>query len=245
MKNFNNEEINNNELSYEKSRLLDHISGYGDLNMHESAINECEKLIKLDPNDPDSFIQLGFHYEENAEIDKAVGCYRFMMKEFPKCSKPYVNLGYIFETHKKRNDMAIICYEKASELNPKDEWALNNIAVILQKEGKWEDALSYYEKASIVSKENDGGLACYQIVHNLAWAYYHCKDYTKAWLIYADLISEYSDNASMHCDLGCVNYKMGGYKRALNLFEKALSIQPDNRHYRRLYQVTDKKINKY
>ena len=245
MKNFNNDEINNNKLSYEKSRLLDHIWGYCALSMYKDAVSECKKLIDIDPNDPDSFIQLGFHYEENGEIEKAIECYKFMMERFPNYSCSYVNLGYIFETHKKCNDMAIICYEKASELNPKDEWALNNIAVILQKEGRWEEALYYYEKASKVSKENEGGLAYYQIVHNLAWAYYHCKDYIKAWLIYTDLISEYSDNASMHCDLGCVNYKMGGYKRALNLFEKALSIQPDNKHYQRLYQMADNKINEY
>jgi tetratricopeptide (TPR) repeat protein len=232
--------LDNDELAYEKNRLLKHIWGYCALDMYKDAVDECKKLIDIDPNDPESFIQLGFHYEENKETDKAIECYSLVMRRFPQYSYSYVNLGYIFETYKKRNDIAVVCYEKAAELNPNDEWALNNIGAILQKEGKWKDALSYYERACEVSKKNDG-VECYQILHNLAWAYYHCKNYGEASLIYRDLTNEYPDNASMYGDFGCVYYKIHRYSNALNLFKKALSIQPNNKHYQRLYQLADKK----
>ena len=165
------------------------------------------------------------------------------MKKFPECSYFYVNLGYIFEINKKRYDIAMVCYEKASELNPNDEWALNNIGAILQKEGRWKEAVSYYEKACDVSKKNDG-VECYQILHNLAWAYYHCKVYGEVSLIYDDLINKYPDNASLYGDFGCMYYKVHRYSNALRLFKKALSIQPNNRRYQRLYQIADKKLSK-
>lgn len=239
MREFNrdyNNKSDEDQLSKEKCRLLERICGHSDLGMYKEAIEECKKLIKIDPDDPSAFRELGLCYEESGKIEKAIKCYRCAIKRFPKCSLFYVDLGYIFEKHKKLNKMAIVCYEKASELDSSDEWALNNIGAILQKEGKWKEALSHYQKAYKVSKQND------YILHNLAWAYYHCKDYKKAWIIYNDLVKKNPDNAAMHSDFGCVNYKIGNYDKALNLFDKALMIHSNSRHYRRLYQVTSKKI---
>lgn len=234
---FNNGELDSNQLSEEKGRLIDRAWGYSQLNMHKEAVTECEKLVKIDPSDASSYIYLGFYHEGNGEKEKAIECYKYMMKTFPCNSQSYINLGYIFEKQEKRNDMARVCYEKALELNPKDEWAINNIGVLLQKEGKWKDALPYYKNAYEASKLT--GEANNLILHNLAWAYYHCKEYNEAMLLYGELINEESDNAEIHSDLGCVLYKIRRFNDALVLFESALKLSPGSRHYKRLYSVAD------
>lgn len=233
---FNDDKSDCNQLCDEKNGLSGRIWAYAQLGMHKEAVDECKKLVRIDPNDPSSFIELGFNYEENGEIKKAIKYYKYAIKRFPKYSCTYINLGYCFEKYKKRNDMAITCYEKALELNPNDEWALNNIGAILQKEGRWKEALSYYEKAYEVSKKNDG-TTNYQIAHNLAWAYYRCKNYKKAWLIYDYLANKGFDNAAVYGDFGCVNYKMKRFNDALVSFEKALVLCSESRHYRRLWKV--------
>jgi len=138
--------------------------------------------------------------------------------------------------------MAIICYEKAIELDPYNEWALNNAGVMLQAEGKWKEAIPYYEKSYEACKRS--GMAAGQIMHNLAWAYYRIKNYRKAWHVFNSLSTEYPDYdyEPMYGDFGCVNYKMGDYSKALKLFERGLLLYPNSRYYQRLYRVVIRKI---
>ncbi len=233
---FNDDKPDCNQLCDEKNRLSGRIWAYGQLGMHKEAIDECKKLVRTDPDDPSSFIELGFNCEENGEIEKAIKYYKYAIKKFPGYSCTYLNLGYCFEKYKKRNDMAMVCYEKALELNPVGAWALNNIGSILQKEGRWEEAISYYKKAS-ESPEKKEEKCILQILHNLGWAYYRSKNYKKAWLIYDYLTNKYSDNATVYGDFGCVNYKMKRFNDALVSFEKALALCRESRHYRRLRKV--------
>ena len=86
------------DKAYEKDKLLDRAWGYSQLNMHKEAVTECEKLVKIDPDDASSYIYLGFYYEGNGEMEKAIECYKYMMKTFPRNSQSYVNLGHIFES---------------------------------------------------------------------------------------------------------------------------------------------------
>ena len=232
---------NEDNLEDEKIKLFDHVWAYSQLEMHKEMLAECEKLIKFDPDDASSFIELGLCYEENDEIEKAIECYKYIIKKFPMDSKAYINLGHIYEKRKKRNDMAMVCYEKAAALNPSDEWAINNIGAILQKESRWKDALIHYEKAYEASKLN--GEPNNLILHNLAWAHYHCKNYRKSMDLYQQLARDDSDNAAVYSDFGCVNYRMGLYGNALSLFEKASKMCPNNRHYNRLCLVANSKVN--
>ena len=240
---FNNGELDSNQLSEEKEKLISRAWGYSQLNMHKEAVDECKKLVSLYPDDPASFIELGLYCEESGETEKAIKYYKYAIKKFPQYSRLYINLGYCFEKYKKRNDMAMVCYEKALQLDPYDEWALNNTAVMLQAEGKWKEAISYYEKSYEACKRS--GIAAGQIMHNLAWAYYRVKNYRKAWHMFNSFAAECPDydNGSVHSDFGCVNYKMGHYREALELVEKGLSLYPDSRRYQRLYRVVSKKIN--
>ncbi|MDD5585004.1 MAG: tetratricopeptide repeat protein, partial [Candidatus Omnitrophica bacterium] len=133
-----------NELARDKSRLAERIWAYSELGMLDEALIEAKKLIKIDPEDPDSSLDPAICYEHAGRFDEAIKCYKEVIRNFPKDSRAYVNLGFLFEKYKKRNDLAIVCYEKAFQLNPEDEWALNNIGAILQKQSKWKEALDWY-----------------------------------------------------------------------------------------------------
>ncbi len=136
----------------------------------------------------------------------------------------------------------MVCYEKALELSPQDWWALNNIGVLLKKKGKLQDAFRNFDKACNVAVK-EGGQDYYHILHNLAWAYYQCKDYEKAWNLYKLLTKECPDKISVYVDFVCVNYKMCKFKEALELLDEALSQHPKNRHCRRLYKLVNKRLD--
>ena len=230
------------ELFDEKNRFLDRAWAHSDLGMNKDAIEECEKLVKANPNDPALCISLGSFYTNNGDIDKAIEWYQVLIKRFPNLVSIYINLGYIYEKHKKRNDIALTCYEKASELDPTDVWVLNNIGVMNQKEGRWTEALSFFERAYHESGQN-GGETADHVLHNLAWAHYHCKNYGKALEMYGYLTEKFPEKPAVFGDLGCIKFKLGKYRMALDLFDKASMLEPDNRHYKRQSDLARRKLS--
>ena len=233
---------NYNNVSNEKDKIRERIQAYSVLGMYKDAIRESNELIRLDPDDSSSYIDLGSNCEEDGQVERAMRCYRYAIKRFPKDSRLYVNLGYCFEKYRKRDDLEMTYCEKALELDPNNEWALNNIGAILAREGKLKESLSYYERAYEACKHKYGSV-CDHIVHNFAWALYLCKKYPRAWLIYRYLADECPDKSHVMCDFGRVNYKMGMYIKAWDYFGKALAISPESRHYKRLVRAAYKKVD--
>lgn len=231
-----------NKKDDEKVQLLKHAWGHAKLKMFEDAVKDCEALVDLDKDDPHSYIELGFYYEKNGNIEQATDCYLYLMKRFPRYAGAYVNLGYIYKIYKKRSDIAMLLYEKALELNPEETWALNNVGTILQEEGKWEEALSYYKRASEMAQaEKVEQERANHVFHNLGWAYYRCKKYKEACEVFSYLAKKDSDNSSVFSDFGCVLYKMGKFSDSLASFEAALRLCGDSRYYKRLWSVASRK----
>ena len=225
---------------YEKSKLLGQAWGHAQLEMFEDSVKDCEALVNLDKDDPYSYIELGYYYQKIGNVERAMDCCRYLMRRFPKYNVAYANLGSIYQTDQKRFDIAMLLYEKALELNSLDTWALNNIGTILQAEGKWKEALSYYEKVTSSAKNLEKDRH-YLILHNLGWAYYRCKKYKDAYRVFNYLAGEHEDKPSVFSDFGCVFYKMGRFKDALSSFEIALKLCMDSRYYQRLWKVAYQK----
>jgi superkiller protein 3 len=227
-------------LKFKKMKIRKDLEAHHQLGMHKEAVLDCERLIGLDEDDPESYLSLGFYLEKSGEIYKAMECYQNGIERFPFYAEYYTNLGYCFEIHNKQPDKALSCYGKALKVDPFNYWALNNVGHIYQKEGKWQDALYYYEQAEEVMDVLDYE---YRVVHNLAWACYHCRNYEDAWRFYDTLVEVYPDNMNILGDFSCVKYKMGFFNDALELLYDALLIDPKNRRCQRLYKITMKKLD--
>ncbi len=226
----------------EKLRLLNRAWGYAQLGMVEDSIKECEALVVRDKKDPHSYVELAYYYEKNGNLERAIDLYKYLMVKFPTYSTAYSNLGHIYQVRKKQPGIAMLCYEKALELNPEDAWALNNIGTVKQNEGRWAEALSYYEKATMAAEAE-----CLEqerlnlILHNLGWAYYRCKDYQNAQRVLEGLTETDKNEPSVFSDLGCVFYKMGKFKKAQISFEVALRLYGYSRYYKRLWSTAQRK----
>lgn len=206
-------------LKSDKYKMLGFAWAHSQLGMYKEAIADCENLVALDASDPDSHRELAVAYEENNQIDKAIECYRSAISRFPDHHKLYTNLGHLFQEYKKHFDMAIVCYEKALALNPEDYWALHNIGTVFKKEYKIKEAFYCFQKAHKISESK--GVSDRKIIHNLAWASYRCKKFEQALHLYAWLAERYDDSMSQ--------------------FDKALSIQQDNRFYMKAWELAFRK----
>lgn len=227
------------DLKSDKYRVLDFAWAHSQLGMYKEAMADCENLVALDANDPDSHRELAVAYEKDNQIDKAIEYYHFAIRRFPDYHKLYTNLGHLFQEYKKRFDMAIVCYEKALELNPEDYWALHDIGTVLKKEYKIKEAFYYFQEAYKIAESK--GIYERKIIHNLAWALYRCKKFKEALHLYAWLAERYDDD-SICFESGCVNYRAGRYNEAMSQFDKALSIQQGNRFYRQVRELAFRKV---
>jgi len=228
------------KLSDEKKKFIERIRAYEEIGMYKEAIDECRKLVRLDIKDPASFVELGVQFDSKGEKEKAFKCFKYAIKKFPQYFRTYVGLGHWFWWYKKRDDLAMLCYEKALELNPNDEWALYNIGWLLHyRLGKWKDAIPYFERSYEACRQE--GIVVGRALHGLAWAYYRLKDYKTAWLMFDRILREQPGYAeeknAMWADFGCVNYKLGSYDKSLKLLEEAVIRQPDNKRYNRLRRL--------
>lgn len=230
-------------LEKEKQELVECAWAHYYLGMKEAEIDDCLRLIAIDANDPAGYLHLGSAYENQGRTKESRACYLELVRSFPNYSPGYVNLGYFFEKYEKRLDLAKVCYEKAVELDPACELALNNVATMFQKNGQWLKARQYFEQANLMVERREG-FSCL-VLHNLAWACYHCEDYNAALSLYEQLLhlcpEGYSDIHSIIADLGCVCYKMGRAEDAIRWFDNALSIAPSSRRCRRLFDLTNRK----
>lgn len=235
----------NQYLEKEKQQLVESAWAHYYLGMQEAEIDDCLKLIATDPADPNGYLHLGSAYENHCNAKEAKICYLELVRCFPNYSPGYVNLGYFFEKHEKRLDLAAVCYEKAAELDPASELALNNLATMFQKNGQWRKARVYFEQANSIV-ESRGDRSCL-VLHNLAWVCYHCGDYNEALCLYKKLLNlcteDYNAIHSALADLGCVCYKMGKIEESIRWFDNALSIAPSSRRCRRLYDLANRKFD--
>ena len=227
----------------EKIRLLDQAWGHAQLKMFEDAVKDCEALVGLDKDDPYSYIEMGYYYEKSGHVEQTMDCYRYLMSRFPKYSFAYSNLGHVYQTHKKRFDVAMLLYEKALELDSRNVYAVWSIGTIWQKDGEWEKALSYYEKAAGMEEKLHEKEHVYQVLRLLGWAYYRCKKYTDACRVFNRLTLEDHENCAIFSELGCVLYKLGRFKDALASIETALNLCEDSRYYKRQWKTVFRKCS--
>lgn len=237
--------MRSHELTDKKNRLLDRVQGYAELSMYREALAESRRLVKAFPDDPSLFFELALGYEDVGQMDKAIACYRYAIRRLPGdsqfLSRAYTNLGYCYKRHLKRHDLAMVCYEKSLELDPLNEWALNNIAAILKEEGRWEESLAYYAKAHQACMQKYESV-CSKIRHNLAYGLYLCREYEQARDMFSVLADECPEKYYVLSDYGCVCYRMGDFEKAWDLFEKAHSMYPKVQYYGRLCRLVRRKL---
>ena len=113
-------------------------------------------------------------------------------------------------------------YKKKLEENPKDADTIANLGAILQKQGKLEDALSYYQKAESIDPSNINTRL------NVGTLYQQKGDYKTAVVAYDSVLILYPDNVQANLYKAQSLAALGDNKAAQTYFKKVLSIEPDN-----------------
>ena len=111
----------------------------------ESVIS-YKNALKLQPNTPDLWFNLGIAQTHIQQLDDAAASYKKAIQIKPDFFEAFGNLGTVLQAQGKLN-AAIESYQKGSKINPQDARAYFNLGTALRDNGALNDAINSYKKA--------------------------------------------------------------------------------------------------
>lgn len=134
----------------------------------------------------------------------------------------YRDLGTKFLKERKFDD-AIPIYRKILHVNPQDNNAWSQLALIFYEKEDYEKSVVYFQKVLEIDPENSNALSY------LGWGYYHLKRYEKT-IECSKLSLKMEPNKYSAWSYLAWSYKqLEQYPYALFCFQKALSLSQDTR----------------
>jgi len=144
-------------------------NAYGKRGNYEKALEDFNKVIELNPNDPDAWYNRGLTYKHLGKLDAALRDYHRAISLKPDYAKAFNNRGTIYG-RQARFQKAIEDFDQAIALAPEDAGAWFNRGLAWYSLGEYERAIPDLEKAIEL---NPDYLKAYK---NLAWLRATCPD---------------------------------------------------------------------
>src|ERR1043166_752193 len=111
------------------------------------AISELSTAVSLDPKLTEAHSLLGVAYDKKGLGDRAKDSYERAVKVEPEDAQALNNLGFsLYQSGNYR--AAVDKLKRAAKLMPNDDRILNNLGLALCRLGKFEDAYKYFTRAS-------------------------------------------------------------------------------------------------
>ncbi len=128
---------------------------YWMLNQYELAIKFYKRVIKLDPNNYETWLDLSALFSANAQNTESLYFATHALSIKPTDPRGHLNLGCALSTMGRLDD-AYYCFETVLQICPNDISALKNIALIHEKRGEIDATLTTLDKAlSFTSKGSE------------------------------------------------------------------------------------------
>ncbi len=110
------------------------------------SVISYKNALKLQPNTPDLWFNLGIAQTHIQQLDDAAASYKKAIQIKPDFFEAFGNLGTVLQAQGKLN-AAIESYQKGLKINPQDARAYFNLGTALRDNGALNDAINSYKKA--------------------------------------------------------------------------------------------------
>lgn len=211
---------------------------YEQNNRFEDAIEQYKKVLKLDPNNADTYLQLaGIYSYQIEDIDKA----EFYAKRYAKLKYIELTMPYSLEDFREEDTdlpapflkakLAEISFAKVNlegrisdmkKALKKNQKLTNRLKKIAQKKDVIEGQLQHME----ASLKNEA----LKFHYNLGLSYDHSRDYKKACKEYMEALKIAPDDADSHYNLAVVyDDHLKDKKKAIEHYERYLKLRPASR----------------
>lgn len=203
-----------------------------------SAIRNYEELVKLYPNDPESYFSLAATYEQADDYEKAMENYQKAIQGDDKYAAAYFGLGRA-QFHLGRFDDALKSFNTSVKLQDQlhneegKATALNGLGAVYYQMGRDDEAIRYYRQSAEI-KQRIGDLKGYaNSLNNIAQTYRRSGKFEEAIRAAQESIE---NNRSIgdrngecaHLEsLGSIYFDAGRFEDSLKAHQESLRIARD------------------
>lgn len=216
------------EINPEKYNAMFNLANlYKDINDNENALLYAEKALKLNTKDENLFVLLSGCYEYNKNYDNAILMLKHAVLLNPSNSIYFYNLGVLF-SKLNMQDNALEAYLRAVELKPDYVEAYVNLSSIYRN---IDEKLAF----ECLNKAYNINPNASNVLLGFAQIYKDLSDNKKSISFLEKIIKNDKNNAEAYSLLASNYMDISEYPKALELYNKALSLEPDNinyQHYR-------------
>lgn len=172
-------------------------------------------------------MQKAYEHYDKAEALRKEGKYQQAMSEYNEAlkirkdmAKPHHGIGLVYQAQGKYNQ-AIDEYKKALKVDPDCVFAHNDMGMAYMSAGRYSDAVAPLKKAIEIYENFDYAHA------NLGEAYYKLKQYPDATKSLEMAITLNENHPRAHTTLGLTYEATGNREKAVEEYEKAIKVAPD------------------
>lgn len=201
---------------------------YCNLGRIDKAEGVYNQAVALSPGFVDALGQLGFVYLQTKRYSQAEEAFKKALDLDPNHYSFWNNLGNTYKDQ-DRFEEAIEAYQQGLAVNPKGWEVLNNVGTAYAALGKKEDAKASYVKSLELNPNQQEANA------NLAGMAIEAKDFDTAQKHFETILSMNANNAEGWFSLGTVYQLKLMINHALECYDKALAINPNE--YRAMYNA--------
>ena len=121
--------------------------------LYGEAIEEFNRSINLDPNNPIPYYMRGYVYAKLAMYEEAILDYSKTIELDPNDADALYGRGNMYR-YLGENESAIVDYTKANELNPNEPDYLHNRGLLLGEMGRSEESIKDLREACRLGNSN-------------------------------------------------------------------------------------------
>ncbi len=178
------------------------------LGNNQKAAEYYRKAIAVSPNDIELRLSYAKMLDSLGSEDAAVAEYNYIL------GKTTDNKEVLYALER--------IYKKKLENSPSNPDITANLGAIMQKQGKLDDALMYYQKSEYLNPSNINTRL------NVGTLYQQKGDYKTAIKAYDSILILYPDNINANLYKAQANAALGDTKAAINGYQKVLSLDAAN-----------------
>jgi tetratricopeptide (TPR) repeat protein len=184
----------------------------------------------------DEALDKGNSYAWEQEWDEAIKSYREALEEFPDNPAALTSLGLAF-TEKGDLESALQCYQHAAQVNPDDAVAISSLARMYEKLDHLEEAAQSFTKAAelyLKNHVNEKAIENYDSVIHLQPGNLNAR--IRLSIIY-DEMNMKVEAVDGYLSAASLLQKNGDEEKALQIVNRALTIQPESQEAIRALQL--------
>lgn len=191
-------------------------------NNFTEAASDLTKAVKLRPDIPEAFHNLGYAFERCGDVRNAIRAYERALTLKPAYPSALNNLGYLLASTEQDLLQAIGLCQRAVQLSPNTPSFRDSLGWALYKSNRNQEAAEQFQTALRLDP------TFYKSYFNLGLVEYTSGNFSAAAKNFQNTIRCNSNYAKAYVSLGDCYEKLNEENKALNAYRQALNKISDN-----------------